>query len=201
MLTIGITGQTGCGKTALLRRIEARGGFGVDCDALYYALLRSDDALRAALMDAFGDVFLPDDGLDRKKLAGIVFSDAAELARLNEIVYFHVRRAVEALQTKERARGCSLFAVDAINLIQSGLSALCDVTVGVTAPEAVRLARIMTRDGIGREYALQRIRAQEREDYFRAHCTYILENGEISPEEFQIRAEALLDKLIKENAT
>lgn len=200
MLTIGITGQTGCGKTALLRRIEARGGFGVDCDALYYALLRSDDALRAALMDAFGDVFLPDDGLDRKKLAGIVFSDAAELARLNEIVYFHVRRAVEALQTKERARGCSLFAVDAINLIQSGLSALCDVTVGVTAPEAVRLARIMTRDGIGREYALQRIRAQEREDYFRAHCTYILENGEISPEEFQIRAEALLDKLIKENA-
>lgn len=200
MLTIGITGQTGCGKTALLRRVEARGGFGVDCDALYYALLRSDDALRAALTDAFGDVFLPDGGLDRKKLAEIVFSDAAELARLNEIVYFHVRRAVEALQTKERARGCALFAVDAINLIQSGLSALCDVTVGVTAPEAVRLARIMTRDGIGREYALQRIRAQESEDYFRAHCAYILENGEISPEEFQIRAEALLDKLIKENA-
>lgn len=200
MLTIGITGQTGCGKTALLRRVEARGGFGVDCDALYYELLRTDDALRAALTEAFGAVFLPDGALDRKKLGELVFSDAAKLERLNQIVYFHIRRAVETLQAREKARGCMLFAVDAINLMQSGLSALCDVTVGVTAPESVRLARIMARDGIDRAYALLRIRAQEPESYFREHCTCILDNGEISPEEFQIRAEALLDKLIKENA-
>ena len=47
MLTIGITGGTGCGKTAFLRCIEARGGVGIDCDALYYDLLRTDGALRA----------------------------------------------------------------------------------------------------------------------------------------------------------
>ena len=98
MLTIGITGQTGCGKTALLRRIEARGGCGVDCDALYYDLLRTDGALRAALIDAFGDVFLPNGTLDRKKLGGIVFSDPAQLETLNRIVYFHVRRAVETIR-------------------------------------------------------------------------------------------------------
>ena len=200
MLTIGITGQTGCGKTALLRRIEARGGCGVDCDALYYDLLRTDGALRAALTDAFGDVFLPNGTLDRKKLGGLVFSDPAQLDILNRIVYFHVRRAVETIRAEKKACGCALFAVDAINLIQSGLASLCDVTVGVTAPQEVRLARIMARDGIERQYALLRIRAQEPEGYFRAHCTYILENGEISQEEFQIQAEALLDKIIKENA-
>lgn len=79
MLTIGITGQTGCGKTALLRRIEARGGCGVDCDALYYDLLRTDGALRAALTDAFGDVFLPNGTLDRKKLGGLVFQTRRSL--------------------------------------------------------------------------------------------------------------------------
>ena len=81
MLTIGITGQTGSGKTALLRRIEARGGCGVDCDALYYDLLRTDGALRAALTDAFGDVFLPNGTLDRKKLGGLVFSTSGARSR------------------------------------------------------------------------------------------------------------------------
>ena len=102
MLTIGITGGTGCGKTALLRRIAARGGFGIDCDALYYTLLRTDAPLRAALTEAIGEVFLPDGGLDRQRLGACVFSDPAQLERLNQIVFLHVRRAVEALLRREK---------------------------------------------------------------------------------------------------
>ena len=83
MLTIGITGGTGCGKTAFLRCIEARGGVGIDCDALYYDLLRTDGALRAALTESFGAVFLPDGSLDRKRLGTAVFSDPAQMETLN----------------------------------------------------------------------------------------------------------------------
>lgn len=147
MLTIGITGGTGCGKTAFLRCIEARGGVGIDCDALYYDLLRTDGALRAALMESFGAVFCPDGSLDRKRLGTAVFSDPAQMETLNRIVFTHVRRAVEMIRAREKSAGTALLAIDAINLFQSGLAELCGTTVGVLAPEEVRLRRIMRRDG------------------------------------------------------
>lgn len=201
MLTIGITGGTGCGKTAFLRCIEARGGVGIDCDALYYDLLRTDGALRAALTESFGAVFRPDGSLDRKRLGTAVFSDPAQMETLNRIVFTHVRRAVETIRAREKSAGTALLAIDAINLFQSGLAELCGTTVGVLAPEEVRLRRIMRRDGIERQYALLRIRAQEPDGFYTVRCAHILQNGEISPEEFQIQANALLENLIKENAT
>ena len=82
MHIIGITGPTGCGKTTLLRVIEVHGGFTVDCDALYYEMLRENAPMRAALTEAFGDIFLPDGSLDRPKLGNRVFSDPDALAQI-----------------------------------------------------------------------------------------------------------------------
>ena len=148
MVTIGITGPTGCGKTTLLQEIAARGGEIVDCDALYYELLKTDPDLKAALAAAFGEIFLPDGSLDRPKLASLVFSSADRLAKLNEIVFFHVGRAVETRKVQAEAKGTPIFAIDAINLLESGMGALCDVTVCVLAPKEVRMQRIMARDGL-----------------------------------------------------
>ena len=131
MTVIGLTGPTGAGKTTALEALEELGFQAVDCDRLYDELLRTSPALREAIAAAFGDVFLPDGGLDRPGLARRVFADQRELERLNAIVYPAVSAAVE-----EKIRRCTQrgLVIDAINLLESGMGRLCDLTVALTAP-------------------------------------------------------------------
>lgn len=199
MLVIGITGPTGSGKTALLRQMQARGGFVIDCDRLYYDLLREDAAMRSEMTEAFGAVFFEDGQLDRRRLAAVVFADDKKLAQLNAIVYRHMGGAVERLLAGAKKGGAALAGVDAINLIQSGLAAQCDVTVCVTAPEDVRLARIIQRDGLTEQAALSRMRAQKPPEYYQARCQYHIVNDGGSREAFSRRADELLNTIIKEN--
>lgn len=175
MIVIGITGPTGAGKTTALEVLAALEFEIVDCDALYYELLRTDESLRQSLRDAFGPVFLPDGSLDRRAVAKRVFGDPAELAKLNEIVFPAVSAAV-----KQKIRNCLQkgLAIDAVNLIESGMGRLCDATVAVTASPAVRLRRIMARDGLTEDQARARIKAQKNADWYRDNCSFLLENRE-----------------------
>ena len=95
MTVIGITGPTGSGKTTALRVLGRMGFEIVDCDALYYELLRESPELREALEGAFGGVFLPNGELDRRALAARVFGSPGELDRLNAIVFPAMYAAVE----------------------------------------------------------------------------------------------------------
>jgi len=199
MLVIGITGGTGSGKTTLLRCVQDRCGQAVDCDRLYYELLAQSPELRGALREAFGAIFLPDGSLDRRALGARVFSNPAELARLNAIIYEHIGRAVDERLVRAQADGCRLFAIDAVNLVQSGLAARCAAVVGVIAPERLRAARIMARDQIPEDYALRRIRAQEPDEFYRANCRYVLENAGTDETLFIKKANSLLNLIIKEN--
>lgn len=196
VLVLGITGGTGAGKTTLLRALERHGALVLDCDAVYHEMLRSDAPLRADLTAAFGEVFAPDGGLDRQKLGKIVFGDDAALARLDGIIFRHLPRA---LARRMEASGARLIALDAIKLIESGLGTLCDVTVAVTAPEEVRVRRIMARDGISEDYARARVRAQRSEEDFRADCGAVFENNYPTPAQAALAAEEFVDTIIKKS--
>jgi len=195
-MILGITGGSGGGKTTLLREIERQGGYIIDCDRLYYELLEQEESpLRRAIADTFGDVFLPAGGLDRKKLAARVFTAKEELDKLNELVFYHLPREAERrIAALEPDR---LVGIDAINLLESGLADLCHKTVAVIAPREQRLARIMQRDGLTEEEAARRIDAQQPEEYFRRHCDLILENDCATAEEFQRKAAAFLQDVLK----
>ena len=194
MKILGITGGTGCGKTTLLRCVEKHGGEVIDCDALYHELLRMDAALLAAIAARFAGV-VTDGELNRKALGKLVFADASALHDLNAITHGAVCRAVRKKLRLARERGCRLAAVDAIALFESGLAALCDCTVAVTAPEAARIERLMRREGISEEYAAQRIAAQKSNADFSKMSDFTLQNsGTIA--EFEEQCEQFLKGVI-----
>ena len=170
-MILGITGGTGSGKTTLLNIIRQQGGLVLDCDAIYHDLLRSDTTMLEAIEERFpGTVY--DGALDRKKLGGIVFADEGALLDLNAITHTAVKQEV----LRRLADAPALVAIDAIGLFEGGLAELCHTTVAVTAPEEMRIVRLMNREGISREYAQKRIAAQKSEAWFREKCDYVLEN-------------------------
>ena len=174
-MIIGITGGTGCGKTTALNAIRQLGGTVIDCDKVYHNLLTTDPALLHAIENRFPGT-VKKGILDRKQLGSMVFSDPNALKDLNTITHNAVKAEVcRMLDTNPK-----LAAIDAIELFEGNLAKLCQVTVAITAPEEVRIPRLMARDQITQEAALQRIRAQKPESYFRENCDYILENtGEL----------------------
>ena len=189
-MIIGITGGTGCGKTTALEVIAQLGGMILDCDAIYHDLLRTNRDLLGQIAARFPGT-VENSQLLRKKLGQVVFSDPQALSDLNGITHRFVCRAVEeALKTKP-----PLAAIDAIALVESGLSRLCDVTVAVTAPVDVRVARLMVRDRIPESYARARIAAQPSEDFFRTHCDYVLENNGTA-QEFREKCLAFFSGLV-----
>ncbi len=168
---IGITGGSGSGKTTLLKLIRDCGGLVLDCDAIYHELLQTDDAMLSAIENRFPGTVTQGE-LDRKKLGAIVFSDEKALLELNAITHAAVKKEVlRRLEGKP-----ALAAIDAIGLFEGGLAELCDVTVAVAAPEEMRIARLMQREGISEAYAKKRIAAQHKDSWFREKCDYALEN-------------------------
>ena len=168
---LGITGGTGCGKTTLLKVIAEMGGLILDCDAIYHELLATDNHL----LDTIGNRFpgtVENGQLQRKKLGSIVFSDRNALLDLNEITHSAIK--AEVLRRLDTAP--KLAAIDAIALFEGGLAEVCDITVAVTAPEEIRVRRLMLRDNISEDYARSRIAAQHDENWFRNHCDHTLEN-------------------------
>jgi len=185
-MILGITGGTGCGKTTLLNHIREAGGLILDCDEIYHELLRSDRKMLSPIEARFPGT-VEDGALNRKKLGAIVFADENALLDLNRITHSAVKREVlRRLESKP-----ALAAIDAIGLFEGGLAELCDVTVAVTAPEELRIKRLMVRDGISEEYARSRIRAQKRDDWFRSRCDHVLENSG----NFQLYSSKCLDFL------
>ena len=166
----------------------------IDCDAVYHEMLENSQEMRNAINARFPGVFDQDGKLNRQKLGQEVFAQKDRLAQLNEIVFGFM---TPELDRRMESAGDGLFAIDAINLLESGADRLCDRTIAVTAPTELRVRRIMARDGITEQYARLRISAQKPDEYYRGKCDCELNNAADTPEAFQAEAKLFFTRLIE----
>ena len=172
---IGLTGQSGAGKSTVAHTFADCGATVINADEIVASLYVPDAPCVRTIAACFGAEVLTENGaIDRQALAKRAFSSAENTALLGKIVHPFVTATLF-----ERLRGQSGVVIyDAPQLFESGADVICDAVIAVTADEQTRLRRIMARDGISEEKALERIRSQLKEDFFRANADYLLENNE-----------------------
>lgn len=148
MKRVGLTGGIGSGKTTVARIFQSLG------IPIYFAddrgkyLLDHDIELMVAVTAAFGSAIYPDGKLDRKALGAIVFQDPARLKELNALVHPAVRRDYRAWCEATATEDIPFTIKEAAILFETGGYKEMDVTIVVSAPEELRIARVMDRDGV-----------------------------------------------------
>jgi dephospho-CoA kinase len=158
----GLTGGIASGKSTVAARLRARAVPVIDADEVAREVVAPGTPGLRALVDAFGEEILdPTGALDRKRMAGIVFSDDAARKKLNAITHPRIgHRTAERADDLRRA-GEPLGCYEAALLVENALADAFRPLVVVSCPEAVQIERVLSRDDASRDEALARIRAQK----------------------------------------
>ena len=148
MLKIGITGGIGSGKTTVCKVFEVLGIPVFYADVVAKQIMVTDDILMEGIKETFGmESYLPAGVLNNKHLAGIVFSDAIALEKLNALVHPAVFRAFDRWVAAVPA-SCPYTLKEAALLFESGSYKMCDYNILVTATQSSKISRVMQRDGV-----------------------------------------------------
>lgn len=177
-MIIGLTGQTGSGKSTLCDILKDNGFYICSCDEIAKEV-RSDAKTAIKIADAFGEDIITEDGtIDKKLLAARAFSSREQIKKLNDIMHPAILALSFERINKALESGYRYAVLDAPQLFESGADKKCDFIVSLIADKETRLKRILSRDNISSEEALSRISVQLDEDYFKEKSDYIIENNE-----------------------
>jgi len=182
MLLIGLTGRSGSGKTTATEAAKALGYLVLDCDRIYAEITSSATPCLKAIGETFGKETIKDGKLYRPALREKVFSDPEAMTKLNALT---ARFMGEEIRSRIASSSANFVLLDAPTLFQSGLDSVCDLVIGVIAPEEDCISRIVSRDGISEEDARCRLAQQPSAEFFRANCKACLENTASREELYQ----------------
>ena len=178
MLKIGITGGIGAGKSTVAGIFKVLGVPVFDADVTAKNILNSDPELRERVAAAFGSETYKNGLLDRKYLATLVFNNPDQLAKLNALVHPATIKAANAWTKHWEEQGSPYIVKEAALLFEAGTNVGLDSIIGVTAPQDLRIARVMARDNITREEVLKRMQHQIDDTEKMKRCNIVLDNNE-----------------------
>ncbi|MBP3626779.1 MAG: dephospho-CoA kinase [Clostridia bacterium] len=193
-IILGLTGPTGAGKSSVTEIAAKKGIKVIDCDLYARKATEKGSEGLSALVKAFGDEILYNDGeLNRKALARIAFSSYDKTQLLNKTILPFIKELILAEIDTDKV------LLDAPTLFESGMDKICCKTVAVLADRDKRLKRITERDGISAEDATIRINGGKNDEFFKDNADYVIYNND-NEETFLIEISLLLDKIYGGNS-
>ena len=174
---VGITGGIGSGKTTVCQIFESLG------IPVYYAddwakwLINNEGALKKGIVEIFGhEAYTPDGAYNRPFVAKVVFDNKQKLAALNALVHPAVERHSHSWHEEKAASGVPYTLKEAALIIESGSHQFLDFLIVVTAPEALRIQRVVQRDGATEEQVRARMANQLSEAEKVALADFVIVN-------------------------
>jgi dephospho-CoA kinase len=190
-----LTGRSGTGKSYASEYLAKKGVATIDGDKVSRMVVEPGSRCLEELVKAFSDSILLEDGsLNRRKLGDMVFSDKSKKKTLNRIIHPHIIERLLSMFDALKEQGEAYCVVEAGALVESGLYAVCDKIVMITADESRQIQRIMARDKITEQQAITRLHAQLSVDEVKDLCDVIIaNNGTIA--EFESKLDILAGQL------
>lgn len=178
VMIIGLTGQTGAGKSTV-SEIFAQNGYAViNADHISRIVVQKGSNCLGELVEIFGNSILnSDETLNRKALAAIVFTDKTKLEMLNSVIYPYITTEILEQIKQLSENGNKLILLDAPTLFESHSDDFCEIIISVVANPEIRLKRITKRDNITEEQAQNRMDSQLSSDFFIENSDFIIENN------------------------
>jgi len=195
MLTVGLTGGIGAGKSEVSRLLVRAGAVLVDADRIAREVVAPGTAGLAAVVEAFGEGVLGADGaLDRPKLGSIVFADPEKLALLNSIV--HPLVGARSRELEAAAPEDAVVVHDVPLLAENGLAGLYDLVIVVDAAPETQLDRLVRLRGMSEEDARARMAAQATREKRREVADIVIDN-DVPLEELERRVREVWAELVR----
>ena len=156
-MIIGITGSIACGKSLVSNYLKEKGYTIVDADKIGHMALENDE-VKKQLVNKFGKSILKDNEVNRVTLGKLVFENNENLKELNNIIHPQIRKNIsEQIQVHKNEK---LVFVDVPLLFEAKFDDLVEKIIVVSLDEKIQLERLMNRNSLSKEEALQRIKSQ-----------------------------------------
>lgn len=156
-MIIGITGSIACGKSLVSNYLQEKGYTIIDADKIGHMALENDE-VKKQLVNKFGKSILKDNEVNRVTLGKLVFENKENLKELNNIIHPQIRKNIsEQIQVHKNEK---LVFVDVPLLFEAKFDDLVEKIIVISLDEKIQLERLMNRNSLSKEEAVQRIKSQ-----------------------------------------
>lgn len=196
MLLVGLTGGIASGKSVVSEILKSLGAYIIDADLIARRLVMPGMPAWHEISDEFGSNILLEDGsINRKLLGSIIFKDPQKRVALNSILHPKIfEEAEKQIKEIEREKPDAIVILDVALLIETKAYDRVDVVILVCADEELQIKRLMERDGLTRDDALERIRAQMPSDMKKRYADFIIDTS-TSQEDVRNQTIEIFEKL------